>query len=44
MRDVDITSYADCNTQYIVEDNIDQVISALQNSAASIFKFSKIVK
>ena len=36
MRDVEITSYADYNTQYIVGDNID--------SAASIFKFSKVIK
>lgn len=28
MRDIEITSYADENNQYIVRENIDQVISA----------------
>ena len=33
MKDVDIASYADDNTPYIVWDNIDQVILALQNES-----------
>ena len=28
MRDIEITSYADENNQYIVRENIDQIISA----------------
>ena len=39
MKDVDIGNYADDNISYITEDNIDQVISALQNAAASLFKW-----
>ena len=37
-KDVDITSYPDDNTPYIVGDNMDYVITALQNAAASLFK------
>ena len=33
MKDADIASFADDNTLYIVGDNIDQVVSALQNAA-----------
>ena len=39
MKDVDIVNYADDNTSYITGDNIDQVMSALQNAAASLFKW-----
>ena len=37
-KDVDITSCPDDNTPYIVGDNMDYVITALQNAAASLFK------
>ena len=39
MKDVGIASYADRNTPYIVGDSIYQVISALHNAAASLFKW-----
>ena len=39
MKDLDIDSYADDNTPCFVGDNIDQVVSALQNVAASLFKW-----
>ena len=39
MRNVDIASYADDNAPYIAEENIDQIISALENSAVSLFKW-----
>ena len=38
MKDADIASFADDNTPYIVGDNIDQVVLALQNAAAFLFK------
>ena len=40
MKDEDIASYADENTPYMVRDNIDQIVSALQNAATSLFKRS----
>ena len=39
MKDVDIASYADGNTPYIVGSSVYQVISALPDAAASLFKW-----
>ena len=39
LKDSDIANYVDDNNPYIVGDNIDQVISALQNVAASLFNW-----
>ena len=39
IKDVDFASYADDNTPYVIGDNIDQVISALENAAASLFNW-----
>lgn len=38
-KDVDIATYANDNTPYIVGDDIDHVISALQNATASLFEW-----
>ena len=38
-KDVDIATYANDNTPYIVGDYIDHVISALQNATASLFEW-----
>ena len=39
MKNSDIASYADANTPYNIGDNIDQVISPLQNGDVSLFKW-----
>ena len=39
MKDVDIVSFSYDFTPYIVGNNIDQITSALQNTAASLFKW-----
>lgn len=39
MKDVDIVCFSYDFTPYIVGNNIDQITSALQNTAASLFKW-----
>ena len=39
MRDLDIANYSDIGTSYIAGHYINQVISPLQNPAASLFKW-----
>lgn len=38
MKDLDFASHADGNILQIADENIDQVISVLQNAAVSPFK------
>ena len=39
LKDIDFASYADDNTLYTEQESIDQVISRLEETAKSLFKW-----
>ena len=43
LKDIDIASYADDNTSFIVENNIDNVIASLEQVSDALFIGSKII-
>ena len=43
VKDVDIASYADESTSFIVENNIDNVIAPLEQVSDALFNWFKII-
>ena len=39
MEDIDITSYAHNNTPYVSEDNVDEVIDPLEQTANTLLRW-----
>ena len=41
LKDIDVASYADDNTPFIVENNIDNVIASLEQVSDALFNWFK---